>query len=100
VRIEAGEGAVETGGSEGDLKRMAGYPSVVVMSVLWEEAIGKERKDWAKRVWVCLCNKQFGKSEWVKTVLISCEECLQFYSVLFMSCTCRPRRLELDAWAD
>lgn len=34
VRTEAGEGAVATGGSEGDLKRMAGYPSVVVMSVL------------------------------------------------------------------
>lgn len=49
VRTEPGEGAVATGGSDGDLKRMAGYPSVAVMSVLWE-AIGKERKDWAKRV--------------------------------------------------
>ena len=49
VRTEAGEGAVATGGNDGDLKRMAGYPSVVVMSVLWE-AIGKERKDWAKRM--------------------------------------------------
>jgi len=47
VRIEAGEGAVATGGCEGDLKRMAGYPSVVLMSVVWE-AIVKEKKDWAK----------------------------------------------------
>ena len=50
VRTEAGEGAVATGGSDGDLKRMAGYPSVAVMSVLGV-AIGKEKKDWAKRAW-------------------------------------------------
>lgn len=53
VRTEAGEGAVATGGSDGDLKRMAGYPSVAVMSVLGV-AIGKEKKDWAKRAW-CVC---------------------------------------------
>jgi hypothetical protein len=32
---------------------MAGYPSVAVMSVLGV-AIGKEKKDWAKRAW-CVC---------------------------------------------
>ena len=50
VRTEAGEGAVATGGSEGDLKRLAGNPSAVVavLSVVLGEAIGRERKDWTK----------------------------------------------------
>jgi hypothetical protein len=34
VRTEAGEGAVATGGSEGDLKRLAGNPSVAVVVVV------------------------------------------------------------------
>jgi hypothetical protein len=34
VRMEDGDGAVATGGNEGDLKRMAGNPSVVLMSVI------------------------------------------------------------------
>jgi len=97
VRTEAGEGAVATGGSDGDLKRMAGYPSVVVMSVFWE-AIGKKGRTGQKSV-MCLCNSSL-ESQNAKAVLISRGECVQFYSVLFMSCSCRPRRLELDAWAD
>lgn len=47
VRTEAGEGAVATGGSDGDLKRLAGNPSMVVVVMVffsWK-AIRKERKD-------------------------------------------------------
>jgi hypothetical protein len=43
VRMEDGDGAVATGGNEGDLKRMAGKPSVVLMSVLWEVMAKKRR---------------------------------------------------------
>jgi hypothetical protein len=69
VRTEPGEGAVAAGGSDGDLKRLAGYPSVAVVSFLWE-AIGRERKDWAKECGESV-QQLFGKSEWAKAVLIS-----------------------------
>jgi hypothetical protein len=50
VRTEAGEGAVATGGSDGDLKRMAGYPSVAVMSVLGVAIRRGEKEGLGKRV--------------------------------------------------
>lgn len=56
VRTEAGEGAVAAGGSEGDLKRLAGNPSAgVVLSVVLGEAIGEKGRTRQKSV-VSLCN--------------------------------------------
>ena len=81
VRTEAGEGAVAAGGSEGDLKRLAGNPSavVVVLSVVLGEAIGIERKDWAKECGES-AQQRFGKSECLQAVLISRGGWVQFCS--------------------
>lgn len=52
VRTEAGEGAVAAGGSEGDLKRLAGNPSavVVVLFVVLGEAIWEKGRTGQKSV--------------------------------------------------
>lgn len=41
LRRDAGEGAIDAGGSDGDLKRLAGYPSRVLISAFWT-AMGKK----------------------------------------------------------
>lgn len=94
VRMEDGEGAVAIGGSEGDLKRVAANPSVVLLLSVLRTAIGERKEGLSKRNVVVSVQRQVWErrgSPYVwRACLISRGEWQQFDSLLFMSCTCRP----------